>query len=100
MQKVYSILSNINEIIINPIIIILFGIALVYFVYGIFEYIYKAQSDPGKIKEGRSHMAWGLFGMFIMISVFGLFKFILNTVPASDRTKENVNRVLNIEGVR
>lgn len=97
MQKVYSIISNINEIIINPIIILFFAVAFIYFIYGVFEYIYKSQSDPGKIKEGRSHMAWGLFGMFIMISVFGLFKLLLNSVPTSDRTKDNVNRVLNID---
>ncbi len=97
MEKVYSILSNINQTIINPIIILLFCVGLVYFLYGVLEYIYKAKSDPSKIKEGRSHMGWGLFGMFIMISVFGLFKLILNSVPTSDNSKENVNRVLNID---
>ncbi len=97
MEKVYTILSKINSILINPIIILAFCIALLYFVYGVFEYIYKAHSDPSKMKQGRDHMLWGVFGMFIMVSVFGLFKFLLNTVPTSDRTKENVNRVLEIE---
>jgi hypothetical protein len=97
MEKVYKIISNINEIIINPIIILFFAAAFIYFIYGVFVFVYKSQSDPGKIKEGRLHMGWGLFGMFIMISVFGLFKLILNSVPTSDRTKDNVNRVLNID---
>ncbi len=99
MQKVYEILSNINQIIINPIIILLFAVAFIYFIYGVFVYIYKSQSDPSKIKEGRSHMGWGLFGMFIMISVFGLFKLLLNTVPTSDRTKDNVNRVFDVNNI-
>lgn len=97
MEKVYKIISNINTIIINPIIILIFAVALVFFVYGVMEYIYKSRSNPEKIKEGRSHMLWGLFGMFIMVSVFGLFKFLLNSFPTSDRTKTNVERVLNIE---
>lgn len=97
MEKIYSILSNINQIIINPIIIILFAVAFIFFIYGVFEYLWKSQSDPAKIKEGRSHMGWGLFGMFIMISVFGLFKFLINSVPVSERTKTNVNRVLNVD---
>jgi len=69
----------------------------VVFVYGVMEYIYKSRSNPEKIKEGRSHMLWGLFGMFIMVSVFGLFKFLLNSFPTGDRSKANVERVLNIE---
>ena len=70
---------------------------MVVFVYGVMEYVYKSRSNPEKIKEGRSHMLWGLFGMFIMVSVFGLFKFLLNSLPAGDRSKANVERVLNIE---
>lgn len=97
MQKVYTILSKINEIIINPIILTFFGVALVVFMYGVLEYIWKSRSNPSKIQEGRSHMFWGIIGMFIMISVFGIFKFLLNTFPVSDRSKTNVNRVLNID---
>lgn len=96
MEKIYSILSKINTIIINPIIILLFAVAFIYFIYGVFEYLWKSHSDPAKMKEGRTHMAWGLFGMFIMISVFGLFKFMLNSFPAGERTKTNVDRVLNV----
>ena len=97
MEKVYGIISNINTIIINPIIILAFAVASVYFIYGVLEYIYKSRSDPAKMKEGRTHMLWGLFGMFIMISVFGLFRFLINSIPTGDTTKENVNRVLNID---
>lgn len=96
MQKVYSIISNINDIIINPIILLVFGVALLYFMYGVFEYMWKSKSDPAKMKQGRSHMGWGLFGMFVMISVFGFFKILLNSVPVSERTKTNVNRVMDL----
>lgn len=97
MQKVYSIISNINDIIINPIILLLFMVALLYFIYGVFEYMWKSRSDPAKMKEGRLHMGWGLFGMFVMISVFGFFKILINSVPVSERTKTNVNRVMDLD---
>ena len=97
MQKVYSIISNINDIIINPIILLLFMVALLYFIYGVFEYMWKSRSDPAKMKEGRLHMGWGLFGMFIMISVFGFFKILINSVPVSERSKTNVNRVMDFD---
>ena len=97
MEKVYKIISNINQIILNPIIFLLIAVGLAYFIYGVFEYFWKAKSDPVKVKEGASHMLWGIVGMFIMLSVFGFFRFLLNTVPTSDRAKDNVNRVLNID---
>ena len=31
--------------------------------------------------------------------VFGLFKLLLNTVPTSDRTKDNVNRVFDVNNI-
>ncbi len=96
MQKVYQILSNINTIIINPLILLAFGVALVVFLYGVFEYIWKSRSNPQQIKTGTNHMLWGIVGMFIMISVFGIFRFLLNTVPAGERTKTNVERVIDI----
>lgn len=89
-----SIISKINQNIINPIIIILFAIATVYFVFGILEYLFKSKNDPGAIKAGAKHMGWGLFGMFIMVSVFGLLQLIVNTLPIDTDTKENVNLVL------
>jgi ABC-type thiamin/hydroxymethylpyrimidine transport system permease subunit len=97
MNKAYSILAKINEIIINPLILLLFGVALLFFVYGVFEYILKARANPAKMKEGRSHMLWGLVGMFVMISVFGFFKILLNTLPVGERSRDNVNRVLDIK---
>lgn len=96
MNKAYEILTKINEIIINPLILLLFGIALLFFVYGVFEYIWKSNANPAKMKEGRSHMFWGIIGMFIMISVFGFFKILLNTLPVGERSRDNVNRVLDL----
>lgn len=97
MEKAFSILSKINEIIINPLIVLILGIALLYFLYGVFVYIWLAKSNPAKMKEGRSHMAWGLVGIFIMISVFGFFKILLNTLPVGERSKDNVNRIIDLD---
>lgn len=94
MDAAMSIISKINQNIINPIIIILFAIATVYFVFGILEYLVKSRTDPSAVKAGATHMGWGLFGMFIMVSVFGLLQLIVNTLPIDTDTKENVNRVL------
>lgn len=94
MDSAIKIIYKINKIIINPVIAFLFAIALIYFIYGILEYLIKAKSDPSAIQAGAKHMGWGLFGMFVMVSVFGFLKVIINTLPIDQETITNVNKVL------
>ena len=94
MDAALKIISKINEFILNPIIILLFGIAMLYFLYGILEYLWKSKSDPAAIKTGATHMGWGLFGMFVMVSVFGFLQLIINTLPIDPATVDNVKKVI------
>ena len=76
---VTSLVKKVNSVIINPIIVLMFGAALAYFVWGVAEFIAHASSDEGR-STGREHMIWGVVGMFIMISVFGIMQLIMNTL--------------------
>lgn len=70
-------MDKIAEHILNPVIGLMFGIAMIFFVYGVIEFISKADSDQGR-EAGRKHMIWGVIGMFIMLAVFGLIDIIIN----------------------
>lgn len=94
MESAYAIIGRISQYVLNPIIIILFGVALVIFLYGVLEYLWKSRSDPGAITTGAKHIGWGLLGMFIMFSVFGFIQIIMNTLPIDSATKDNVKRVI------
>lgn len=94
MQAALSIISKINTNIINPIIVVIFSIALVVFLFGLFQYLWKSHGDPSAIKEGSKHIGWGLLGMFIMFSVFGFLQIILNSIPVDQQTKDDVNKVI------
>ena len=52
---------------------IVVAIALLVFFWGIVKFIFAG--EEGK-KEGKSLMIWGLVGLFIMVSVWGLVGFI------------------------
>lgn len=71
-------LGNIARVIINPIIILAFSVALLIFFWGIFKFISSETADA-KRDEGKKKMLWGLFGMFIMISAYGLIRLITGT---------------------
>jgi len=72
-------IMNVNKMIINPIIILLFALATIFFLYGVFEFISNLDNEEAKTK-GKSHMIWGVVGITIMISVFTLMNIILNTL--------------------
>ncbi len=65
--------------IVNPILQVIFAIALVIFVYGIFEFVRGADSPEVRTK-GQQHIMYGLIGIFIMVSVFTIIKILLNTL--------------------
>lgn len=75
MNEADKILSRIIENIINPIIGLMFAFALVYFIWGVISFIHHS-ADPSKRKEGLDHIIWGLVGVFIMVSVYGLIRLV------------------------
>jgi len=73
-----EIINKINDQIINPLIVLLFGFALVIFLWGGFKFIYGADSADGR-EKGTQHMIWGIVGMVIMLSVFGILRIAAGT---------------------
>lgn len=73
-----ELLNKINLHILNPLILLAFAIALVVFFVGIVQFIASETADA-KREEGKRKIFWGLFGMFIMVSAYGLIRLILNT---------------------
>ena len=55
----------------------LFTLAVVAFFWGIIQFIWSArQGAEGKgISNGKTFMMWGLIGLFVMFSVWGIIKF-------------------------
>ncbi|OHA94718.1 MAG: hypothetical protein A3C62_00115 [Candidatus Zambryskibacteria bacterium RIFCSPHIGHO2_02_FULL_39_16] len=75
-------LNGINRLILNPLILLAFAVALIVFFWGIFQFIASQTADTQR-DEGKRKIFWGLFGMFIMISAFGLIRLILSTFGIS-----------------
>jgi len=77
--SVDSFIAKVNSQIINPLILLLFALALVYFLYGVFEFI-SNQSSEEKKTTGKNHMIWGIIGITIMMGVFTIMNMIINTL--------------------
>ena len=72
-------IANVDNMIINPLILFLFALALVFFLYGVFEFIANGAHDEKKT-IGKSHMFWGIIGLTIMMGVWFILGVILNTL--------------------
>ncbi len=85
---VESLLYSINKVILNPLITLLFAVAVVYFTYGLVKYLISPDNEELR-KTSKQHMIWGVFGMFIMVAVFGILNLILKTWGENDIKIQN-----------
>lgn len=85
-DTVDDVLSKIKSEIIVPVISLLFALALVYFLWGVVQFVMNLNS-PGDRETGQKHMFWGVIGLAIMLSAFGIVNFVFNTVTDNGKTK-------------
>jgi NADH:ubiquinone oxidoreductase subunit 2 (subunit N) len=81
-QAITSIQSGGDFIIniINTIAVpVLFAIAFIVFIFGIFQYFILSKGNEEKQGEARSLMLYGLIGFFLMVSVWGLVNILIGT---------------------
>lgn len=76
--EVEKLMGKVVSEIINPIIGVLFALALLYFLFGLAVFIFNA-GDSAKRTEAKSHMMWGLVGLVVMTSAYSLIKIGLAT---------------------
>ena len=73
-----SLLTSLRDAILDPLLLLMTAIALVYFLWGAFQYVYGASS--GEVQdEGRRHMLYGIIGMLIMISAYAIINIAAGT---------------------
>ncbi|HRY62281.1 MAG TPA: hypothetical protein P5056_00700 [Candidatus Paceibacterota bacterium] len=72
--------ENVKSQIIEPLMIFLLGISVLYFLYGVFEFMYTG--DVKKMDEGKKHILWGLIGLFIIVAVYGIMGAVGDTVTS------------------
>jgi len=70
-----SVISNI----VQPLIKLMFIVAILIFVWGVVEMIMNASNDEARSK-GTKHMMWGLIGLFIMFGVYGILNLMIDTL--------------------
>lgn len=64
---------------IKALIPVIFGLAIIYFFWGLIQYI-RSAGDPKKAAEGKSIMIYGIIAIAVMVSVYGLVAWLQGAV--------------------
>ena len=81
-MSIVPFLNKLNEYILNPLILLMFAVALLVFFWGLLRLIWYSDSDEER-DTGRRVIVWGIIGMLIMISVYGIINLLLSTFGIS-----------------
>ncbi|MEK7642790.1 MAG: hypothetical protein AAB392_03260 [Patescibacteria group bacterium] len=77
MPEVKILLGKIAVHILNPIIFLGFVVATIVFFKGIIGLI--ANSDGSDLKKHKDAVLYGIIGLFVMFSVYGILRLVLTT---------------------
>lgn len=92
-QTVESLVQKISVLLINPLIIFMFVLAFLYFLYGAYEYLIQNATDTGAQQKGKDHMLYGIIGLVIMMSVYGIINILLATTGADKDIQASPDKI-------
>ena len=78
MQSTQNLIGRFVTYIIDPAILLIFSAGFLMFMWGMVQFLINVENSS-KREEGKQHMIWGVVGMLIMISVYGILSLLDNT---------------------
>lgn len=78
-----SFIAKLNDAILFPLIYLLMGVALLFFVYGSAQYILNANSDQAR-EQGKKNIIYGILGFFVMGSAYAILSLAAGTFGLND----------------
>lgn len=89
-----GLLTNFNKNILQNLVVVLSGAALVVFLWGLVKFIYdRADGNTDKIAKDKEAMLWGLGALFILVSVWGIIKMFQGFLGISSNNDVNIPRI-------
>ena len=78
----------------NRAVPLIISLAVVYFIWGVFRYVIAG--DEEKKAAARTDMVWGIVGIFVMVSIWGLVAILQSTFGTSGVTGNIGNQLPQI----
>lgn len=87
-------LTDVSTFINGTLIPLVFAVALLVFLYGVFDYFILGGGDESKREEGRKLMLTAIIGFVVMVSIFGIVNLIAGGLGFSQ--EEDIQNIPNV----
>lgn len=88
--EISTFIAKISAFINSTLIPLLFGVALLVFLYGVFKYFILGGGDSGKQEEGKQLMLYAIIGFVVMVSVWGIVNAIAGGLGFSGKPLQDI----------
>ena len=78
--QAHALVTKLTDVIINPLIALIFAAGLLVFIFGVVEFMWEIQGEVSSKEKGKQHMLWGIIGMFIMVASYTILQIVANTL--------------------
>ncbi len=90
LTNVEGFLGNIVEFMNGTLVPLVFAVAFLVFIWGMFKTFILGGSDPGKQEEGKQLMLYAIVGFVIMVSLWGIVNLLSEGFGFRDPTIEAI----------
>jgi len=89
MKTIETIITNIEKVI-NLLVPLVFAIAFIVFLWGIFQFFFAKAGDAEARQKGRQFVMWGIIAFAIMISVWGLTNLVVSSLGLESNSRPDL----------
>jgi hypothetical protein len=86
--------SFITNLITNVAVPVIFALAFIVFIWGIFLYFIAGGHDEERRGKGKQLMLYGIIGFFVMVSVWGLVNILVGSVDLNNDGPTDLPRAI------
>lgn len=84
LEGIDDIFTDISSFIDGTLIPLVFAVALLVFLWGIFQFFILGGHDEEKRKDGRQLMMYSVLGFVLMVAIFGIVNLIIGAFNLDD----------------
>jgi hypothetical protein len=89
-NNIFDFISLVTYTIDHFIVPLLFAIAFIVFLWGIYTYFIAGAGQEEKRETGRKFALYGLIGFVVMIAIWGLVNLITNSLGLDSKTRPTI----------
>lgn len=78
-MPIWNFIGFIIETINRVLVPLIFAIAFIVFIWGIFQFFIAGAADEEKRKQGKQFILYGFIGFFLMVSIWGIVNLLVGT---------------------